>query len=53
MSLLNPNFRYVPASKTNVAKTFKRIRREMKEAEAAKQTAPKVESIQRAKRKAA
>lgn len=29
--LLDPRFKYVPAAKTNVAKTFARIRREMAE----------------------
>jgi hypothetical protein len=34
-SLLDPNFRYVPARETNVAETFRRIREELaREAEA-------------------
>lgn len=34
-SLLDPGFKYVPAKDTNIAKTFKRIRREQaQEAEA-------------------
>lgn len=28
-SLLNPNFRYVPAAQTNIRKTFRRVRAEM------------------------
>ena len=28
-SLLNPNFRYVPAAKTNIRATFRRVRAEM------------------------
>lgn len=35
-SLMDPTFKYVPASRTNVAATFARVRREMKAAEAAK-----------------
>ena len=31
--LLDPRFKYVPAAKTDVAKTFDRIRREMAEKE--------------------
>lgn len=31
--ILDPRFKYVPASKTDVAKTFARIRREMAEKE--------------------
>lgn len=34
--ILDPRFKYVPSSKTDVAKTFARIRREMAEAERAK-----------------
>lgn len=50
--LLDPKFRYVPASRTNVAATFARIRREMKEAEDAKQQQePKVRSIRAPARK--
>lgn len=37
--LLDPSFKYVPASKTNIAATFARIRRQLKEAEQAKQAA--------------
>lgn len=49
MSLMNPKWKYIPASSTNVAATFARIRREMKEAEAAKQE-PKVRQIRQAKK---
>ena len=28
-SLLNPNFRYVPAAKTNIRATFRRVKAEM------------------------
>jgi hypothetical protein len=38
-SLMDPSFRYVRAAETNIAKTFQRIRRQQKEAEAAKQAA--------------
>lgn len=31
-SILDPTFKYVPSSKTNLAKTFDRIRKEQKEA---------------------
>ena len=31
-SILDPTFKYVPSSKTNIEKTFERIRREQKEA---------------------
>lgn len=30
-SILDPTFRYTPAAATNVAKTFARVKREMKE----------------------
>lgn len=32
----NPDFRYTPASKTDIRKTFERIRREMSAAEKAR-----------------
>lgn len=35
-SILDKSFKYVNAAKTNVAATFARVRREMKDAEAAK-----------------
>lgn len=41
--ILDPNFNYTPAVKTDLEKTFARIRREMKrkaEAEAAKASPP-------------
>lgn len=36
-SLMDPKFRYVKAAETNIARTFARIRKQIKEAEAAKQ----------------
>ena len=47
-SILDQSFKYIPASKTDIAATFRRIRREM-EAQAAK---PKA-SVREIKRKAA
>lgn len=44
-SLLDPEFRYVPASRTDLHATFKRIRREMKEAEAAKKPPANVKTL--------
>ena len=38
-SILDQKFKYVPSEKTNIAKTFARIRREQAQAEAAKQKA--------------
>lgn len=35
-SLFDPDFKYVPAKDTNIAKTFRRIRREQAQAAAAK-----------------
>ena len=35
-SILDKSFKYVNAAKTNVAATFARVRREMRDAEAAK-----------------
>lgn len=37
MNILDPRFRYVPAAKTNLAATFRRIRREIAEREQATQ----------------
>ena len=34
MNILDPKFRYVPAAKTNIRRTFERIRREQKERDA-------------------
>lgn len=42
-SILDPSFKYVPSGKTNIRKTFDRIRREQKEAakiQATTQTQP-------------
>lgn len=47
--LFERDWKYVPASKTNIAKLFKRIRREQREAEAAKQSAPKITAIRQRK----
>lgn len=44
-SLMDPGFRYVPASRTNVAATFARIRRQQKESEAAKKPASNVKAL--------
>ncbi len=52
MSLMDPKWKYIPASRTNVAATFARIRREMKDAEAAKQDTPKVRALRPAKKEA-
>lgn len=38
--LMDPNFRYVKAAETNIAKTFARIKRQLKEQEAARAAAP-------------
>jgi len=38
-SILDPKFKYVPSKDTNIAKTFRRIRREQVQAEAEKQKA--------------
>lgn len=45
MSLMDPKWKYIPASRTDVAATFARIRRELKAAESLKQEAPKVRAI--------
>lgn len=54
--LLERTFKYVPASKTNVAATFARIRRQLKEDEAAKleaeKHAPKLAALPAIKRRA-
>lgn len=47
-SILDRTFKYVPAAKTDVRKTFARIRREQREAE----EAAKVSNIKPIKRKA-
>lgn len=38
--LMNPAFKYTRAAETNISKLFARVRRELKEAETAKQTKP-------------
>lgn len=50
-SILNPDFKYVPAASTDIRKLFARVRRELKEkAEAEKRCPkPKVELITRRK----
>lgn len=50
-SILDPSFRYVPAAKTDVAKTFRRVRRELAEqaAAAASNVKPIVPITQRKK----
>jgi hypothetical protein len=53
-SILDPTFKYVPASHTNIAETFKRIRREQKaqaeaDAQAKAEQATKVAPIRRTK----
>lgn len=45
-SVLDPNWKYVSAADTNIAKTFARIRREMKEREA--KTVTHIETRRRA-----
>lgn len=49
-SLMDPDFKYVPASRTSVAATFARIRRQMKEAEAAKKPASNVKPLKKEKK---
>lgn len=44
-SILNPEFKYVPAAKTDLRKTFQRIRKEIAERE--KETVQKVEPIRK------
>lgn len=39
-SILDPSFKYVPAAKTDLRKTFARIRREMREADRQAPQAP-------------
>jgi hypothetical protein len=41
-SILDPSFKYVDSSRTDIRKTFARIRREQQQAEAAKAKAPPV-----------
>lgn len=48
-SLLDPKFKYVPAAKQNLAKTFARIRKENAEAEK-KAAAAALERIQKVRR---
>lgn len=44
-SILDPTFKYVPSTKTNVAKTFDRIRKEMREKEKSLQTVQDVRQL--------
>jgi hypothetical protein len=37
-SILDPSFRYVPSSSTDLRKTFARVREEMRKADAARET---------------
>lgn len=46
-NLMDPGFKYVSASKTNLRATFARIRREIKEAEAAKKPAANVKPLKK------
>lgn len=48
--LLDPAFKYVPAGKTDIRKTFARIRRE--QAEAAKRTPANVKPLKKEPRRA-
>ena len=51
-SLLDPAFRYVPAAKTDVAATIRRVRREMAEQEPPRvEPPPNVVTIKREKAK--
>ena len=50
MSLMDPTWKYIPASRTNVAATFARIRREQKAAETLKQEPAKVRPIRSSKK---
>lgn len=47
--LFEPGFRYVKAAETDISKTFARIRRQLKEAEQAKQQAANVCPIKKRK----
>lgn len=51
-SILNPKFRYVPASHTNLHKTFARIRRQMKKEEEKKPAEPMAANVTRLQREA-
>lgn len=44
-TLMDPKFKYVPAAETNLHATFRRIRRELKEAEAAKKPPANVKPL--------
>ena len=48
MNILDPKFKYTPAAKTDIAKTFKRIHREMAEAKK-QQERDELERIQKVK----
>ncbi len=45
--ILDPNFKYTPSEKTNIAKTFARIRREQAEAERQKATVTQLKRRQK------
>ncbi len=47
-SLLDPTFRYIPASRTNIANTFRRERQRIKEQAERDAQSPKVALIKRA-----
>lgn len=48
-NLMDPSFKYVPAASTNLHATFARVRREMKQAEAAKKPASNVKPLKKEK----
>ena len=48
MNILDPKFRYTPASKTDIRKTFKRAREQMKEQAEAQAKSANVRPIKKA-----